>query len=421
MTEILLFRFTRARMRHDSVIPARSSAVRFQVNLRLLLGGDLEARLIGRLVHIRPNPQAGFRTGRSNELQHGFVIPERLSRPIGFNMTKQSVLNQVPLRRVGRQVRDGDRQAEFIRQLLEAELPQPTPIAIRATTVRFNQQMALVPILMLPTLNPPAPDGGHGELRRLVRHADHDKAFIPGDIIDAIRDGDAVRLAGVVAFQHVQRLPAVGLPRVLEVPHQFPLLGIHRNHGKSSPLERPTLTYQIPHLPVAFRVVFLVQPFAVDAQTVAQLAQQAAHRVRPHAITAPLQFPTDLRRRFPRPLQARHWVARRGIVQQLAQRRQDARMFFSVAGRPAPAWRMRPRSPSRSTRWTSSRPRRIVGRLNPVISLTHSTPPQPHCQANKPAKCRRLFSSSDANTRLMARCSLAVPLRGCARQVTQVQ
>jgi hypothetical protein len=82
---------------------------------------------------------------------------------------------------------------------------------------------------------------------------------------------------------------------------------------------------------------------------------------------------------------------------------------------------MRLRSPARSTRWTSSRPRRIVGRLNPVTSLTRSTPPQPHCQANKPAKRRRLFSSSDANTRLMARCSLAVPLRGCARQVIHVQ
>ena len=57
----------------------------------------------------------------------------------------------------------------------------------------------------------------------------------------------------------------------------------------------------------------------------------------------------------------------------------------------------------------------------PVISLARSTPPQPHCQANKPAMRRRLFSSSDTNTRLMARCSLAVLLRGCARQVIQVQ
>ena len=290
----------------------------------------------------------------------------------------------------------------------------------RAATVSLNQQMSLVAIPRLPNLNPPAAESRDGKLRRLVRCADHYKALIPSNIVDAIGDGDSVRLTWIVTFQYGQRLPAVSSPWFFEIPYQFSLLSIHRNHWKSSLLKRPSLANQITHLLVALRVVLLVQSFAVGAQTVISFAQHSPNRVGPDAITASLKSPTEFSRCFPSPLQPGNGVARCGILQQFIQRCQELRVFFSTGSRPAPTWRMRPRSPARSTCWTSARPLRIVGRLRPVISRVRSTPPRPHCKANNPAKRRRFFSSSDSNTRLMARCSLAVALRGYARHTAQM-
>jgi hypothetical protein len=65
-----------------------------------------------------------------------------------------------------------------------------------------------------------------------------------------------------------------------------------------------------------------------------------------------------------------------------------------------------------SMRLISSRPRQIVLRLRPMISINRWTSPYSSLMTNCPAKRRRLFSSRVAKRRLIARCSLAVSLRG---------
>jgi hypothetical protein len=60
--------------------------------------------------------------------------------------------------------------------------------------------------------------------------------------------------------------------------------------------------------------------------------------------------------------------------------------------------------------WASWRPRQMVFRLRPVISITRWMPPCPHCWANIPAQRRRFFSLNVNITRFIARCSWAMPL-----------
>ena len=121
-----------------------------------------------------------------------------------------------------------------------------------------------------------------------------------------------------------------------------------------------------------------------------------------------------------RPLHTCDWITGCGVLQQLVQRLQEARIFFSDHERPPPGTRTRSWFLTPSPRWTSTRPRLMVFRLSPVISITRCTPPCPHCIASTPANRLRFFSLRFAITRLMARCSFANALRGCCWQSRQL-
>ncbi len=179
LAEKLFFHFARASTWLDSVVPARQDAMPFQVDLRFLFSRDLETSFIIGGIQVGPTPQACFRSRRPNEFEDGLVTAQRLPGPVLFDMAKQLVFNRVPFGRVRRQVYDGDCQAELVRQLLEPVFPQPATVAIRSTTVRFDQQMLLASVNFAPHFDPPPANGSHGELWGLVRCAHHHKAFIP--------------------------------------------------------------------------------------------------------------------------------------------------------------------------------------------------------------------------------------------------
>jgi hypothetical protein len=335
-------------------------------------------------------------------------------------MAKQFVFNRIPLRGAGRQMRDSNRQVEFVGQLLKFMFPQPATVAICPTAIGLNQQMALSRISVLPDLAPPLSNRRDCKVRGLMRYPDNDKAFIPGHVINAIRNGDAFCLTGIVALPDQSGRYAPSPARILEIPNQFALLGIDRNHWKTRLLIGATLASQILHLAIPIRIVALGQPLPVDAQRIVPLAQQTSDCIRANTITTPFQLPAQFTRGLARPLQAVNRITRGVIFQQLVQGGQDAWRLFSTRSRPAPGRRTRLAALARSTFWTSARPRRMVGRLNPVISLSRSILPRPQCSANKPAKRRRLFSFNVPRTRLIARCSFAVPPYGWSQQMAQV-
>jgi hypothetical protein len=254
---------------------------------------------------------------------------------------KQFVLNRIPFRGAGRQMRHGYRQPHFVGQLLKVVFPQPTAIAVRPTAVSLNQQMVLPDIGVLPDLAPPLPNRRHRELRSLVRCSHNDKALIPGHVVNAIGNGDAVCLTGIVAFQNRQGVRPPRLARILEVPNQFALLGINRNHWKTGPLMGASLASQILHLAIPIGIMALGQSLPIDAQRIVPLTQRTSDRIRANTITVPCQLPTQLAQGLARPLQATNGVTRCVIFQRLIQCGQDARRLFSTRSRPAPERRTR--------------------------------------------------------------------------------
>ena len=184
-------------MRLDRVVPVRADAMPGQIDLSLMFGGDLQAGMVSTPIQICANAQAGCSACGANELEYCFEIDQWLSSPIGFNMTKELVLNRVPFRRGGGQMRNRNRQIKFVGQLLEPELPQPDAVAIRTATVGFDQQLLPFAIPVSSHPKPPFADRRHGECWRLVRGTHHHETFVARDVEDTIQREVRTSLCGI--------------------------------------------------------------------------------------------------------------------------------------------------------------------------------------------------------------------------------
>jgi hypothetical protein len=384
--------------------------MRFQVDAGLLGCADFQARFIMRSVQPRLATQTGRGAGGTDKLQNGLVTHQRLSGPIPTNEAEQTMLDPIPLRRTRGKGRHSDCQLTFIGQVLQAGFPQPAARIIRAAIVRLNEQVLLAAIGPTAHLQPPRTNRGDGKFSRLMRDANDQVASVAANIVDAIQQREALRVTAKVRLQHIDGPPPPSAPDILEIADQLALLGIDGNGWFSSFLKGSPLAREVPHLTIAVRILRARQPLAIGAQGIPLIFQQAAQRVAPYAQALSQQLPTQLPQRLPRPLDAGDRMTRGVVFQQPVQHRQHARLFFSTGGRPAPGRRIRSIRSARPGCWSSWRPRTMVLRLRPVISIRRWTPPRPHCKASKPTKRRRFLSSKVANARLSARCCSAVVL-----------
>ena len=118
-------------------------------------------------------------------------------------------------------------QAKFIRKFLKFIFPCPEPVAVCATAIRLNEKVLLVGKVPAPNLVPPKANAGDCKFWSLMRYTDDHKAFIMCGIINAIWNGYAIGIAGIIAFQDILLFFAIGASWVFEVSDQFTLLGIH--------------------------------------------------------------------------------------------------------------------------------------------------------------------------------------------------
>ena len=74
-------------------------------------------------VELALHPQPSFGRGGGNQLEDHGVADKRLAAPVLADPGKETMLDLVPFACSRRQVADGDRQAGFIRQLLQLPFP----------------------------------------------------------------------------------------------------------------------------------------------------------------------------------------------------------------------------------------------------------------------------------------------------------
>src|SRR5512142_3408978 len=99
---------------------------------------------------------------------------------------------------------------------------------------------------------------------------------IATEIVDPIGDAPPRGVLGEVGIEHVP----VGLPPaaawVLEVAHQFLLLGVHAEDRQAVREIPPAEAGQVAELPVPVGVVCPGQTFSVGAERIVMLAEQAS-------------------------------------------------------------------------------------------------------------------------------------------------
>ncbi len=123
---------------------------------------------------------------------------------------------------------------------------------------------------------PPPPDALDGERGRVVVDPDVDPAGVGGQVVDAIGRRPSQPGDREVVHAHLLRVP-LGLPlppAVLEVPDQFLLLGVDRDHRGTRRQGRLRRSVDVRELSVAVGVALLLACLAGALQTVARRVQR---------------------------------------------------------------------------------------------------------------------------------------------------
>src|SRR5271156_1195014 len=87
-------------------------------------GDDMTCR-IAALVQLRLHPQASRRTRVTDQVDHGLKRAEGTAAPVLRDVTKQAMLDLVPLAGTRWKMRDMDRQTQVVGQALQFLFPRP--------------------------------------------------------------------------------------------------------------------------------------------------------------------------------------------------------------------------------------------------------------------------------------------------------
>ena len=85
--------------------------------------GDLDAAGVGLGVGFGVDGQSGAGRGGADEVDDDLMAGERGASPVHRDVGEQAVLDLVPLARAGREVADGDRDADLGGECGEFDLP----------------------------------------------------------------------------------------------------------------------------------------------------------------------------------------------------------------------------------------------------------------------------------------------------------
>src|ERR1700691_6006359 len=78
----------------------------------------------------------------ADEVHDSLVGPQGAPTPVDRDEREQSMLDLVPLARPRREVADVDREVELVREALKLKLPDVRPIAVAATRVGCDEDLA---------------------------------------------------------------------------------------------------------------------------------------------------------------------------------------------------------------------------------------------------------------------------------------
>src|SRR5262245_40664659 len=92
------------------------------------------------LIEATIDPESSAGGGSRNEVNDHLVGNQGFAPPVLGDKREEPMLNLVPLAGAWRQMANGNRQFEFIGELLQFDFPEPEAIAITAATIGHDEQ-----------------------------------------------------------------------------------------------------------------------------------------------------------------------------------------------------------------------------------------------------------------------------------------
>ena len=206
--------------------------MRLQPKRLKLLGCRFGASGIFATVEMSGNRQSGLSSGGADKVQDFLITIEWFTGPVLGNLGKEAMLNGVPFGSARRVMGNGESQAKRIGQLrLELGFPSAATITVTAAGIAEYEKLSRARIAKRSLLAPPMSNGVSGEGGCVMGDADHDGASIGEQIINAVRDGNASGVGAEVVVLDSAGRPIPARAGILEVAHQFALLGVDANDG----------------------------------------------------------------------------------------------------------------------------------------------------------------------------------------------
>lgn len=311
--------------------------------------GRLEAAWVVAAIQVGGDGKACLGVGGSRIVENLLIGVQRFTSPVSRYLREEAMFDRVPFGSAGRIVGHGNGQGVRVGQLgLKLRLPGITAMAVAAAGVGQDKNLARAGVATGTFLLPPMGDGMGGESGSVVRNTHHKGAVILGDVVDAIRNGDADGVGAEVVVKDTAGAAfptAAGIP---EVADQFTLFCVDADDGQMTALEAASQLGEIFELEISIRAVAGGDLLMIDAQRIAHLIEQPRDSIGTDGDTELAKFLGYSDSRAARPAQASHGIAGSVVLQQAVQDVDYVRLFFSVGWRPPPWRRVRPLTTLRS-------------------------------------------------------------------------
>ena len=157
-----------------------------------------------------------------NEVEHRLERTQRLASPVDRDLTKEPIFNRIVAGVARGIVTNHNLQAKLISPLLlDFLFPEPVPTVVGAPRITQDQDHIFPPEARPIRISPPLSDTMSGKFGRMVRSPDIDIALIVGQIIEAIRDSQALCVTAKIMGMHFVRFLPPGAPFIVKSANQL--------------------------------------------------------------------------------------------------------------------------------------------------------------------------------------------------------
>ena len=238
---------------------------------------DLDLRGVATVVELCGDFQTAGIGCSANRIQHQIERAQRLSRPVDGDRTKQSMFHVVPLRGAARVMTDRDLQAGFVREPLQFTFPQSRTPAVAAAAIHLDQQSRGVGIPTALFL-PPDADAADAELAGIAAGSHVDVPAVGGQVVNAIGNRPALRLAGKIVRVDFVRLITPPRSVVLERTDQLAVFRVGADHRLARFEKLALFSPDVTELAVAVRMRRTGKTLDVRPQRITEFLKQPTHR-----------------------------------------------------------------------------------------------------------------------------------------------